>query len=266
MAWKWEEFTSPDFAEAVKATEGVCVVPVGVLERHGTHLPVGNDLIVVRALALAAAELEPVVVFPEFFFGQVHEPKNRPGCVALPQLLILQVLEAVCEEIARNGLHKIVLLNGHGGNRLILPLFMTMMLEKPRDYTLYLLDLETWWGAAAQDPGWQEMMVSEWDYHGGEQETSFTLGARPDLVHMDRVPPPAVPRGRLAHLPRMITATWWNADFPDHYAGDATHATVEKGAYLMNLAAERVAEVLKAIKADTTAAELEREFFGEIQH
>jgi creatinine amidohydrolase len=64
----------------------------------------------------------------------------------------------------------------------------------------------------------------------------------------------------------MITATWWNADFPDHYAGDATHASVEKGEYLMNLSVERVAGILKAIKADSTAAELEREFFGSIQH
>jgi creatinine amidohydrolase len=266
MSWKWEEFTSPDFAEAVKAAEGVCVVPVGVLERHGTHLPLGTDLQVVRAIALGAAELEPAVVFPEFFFSQVHEVKTHPGAVALPQQLILALLDNVCEEIARNGLRKIVLLNGHGGNRFLLATFMTMMLERPRDFTLYLLGTETWWGAAGEDPTWREMMVSEFDEHAGEQETSFVLAARSDLVRMDRLSPPATPRGRLAHLPPRSTATWWNADFPDHYAGDATHATVEKGQYLMRFAVERVAEILGAIKADTAAAELEREFFGGIQH
>ena len=139
---------------------------------------------------------------------------------------------------------------------------MTMMLERPRDYTLYLLRLSEWWGLAAQDEGWKGMMASEFDHHAGEQETSFALATRPDLVHLDRLSPPAAPLKRLAHLPRMSTATWWNADYPDQYAGDATQATVEKGEYLMALAVEHLAGMLKAIKEDTAAAELEREFFA----
>ena len=263
MSWKWEEMTSPDFGAAVEASQGVCLVPIGVIERHSTHLPLGNDLQVVREVALRTAEREPAVVFPEFFLAQTHETKNRPGAIAIRHDLILQLLENVCEEIARNGLRKIVLLNGHGGNESILSVFMTMMMEKPRDYTLYLLRLSEWWGLAAQDEGWKAMMVSEFDYHAGEQETSFALAARPDLVHMDRLSPPAVPLKRLAHLPPTSTAFWWNADFPDHYAGDATHATAEKGEYLMGLVVEHLAGVLKAIKEDTAAAELEREFFAD---
>jgi creatinine amidohydrolase len=261
MAWKWEEFTSPDFAEAVRATRGVCVVPIGVIERHGTHLPLGNDLQVVREVALRVAEREPVVVFPEFFLAQTHETKSRPGAIAIRCELILQLLENVCEEIARNGLTKIVLLNGHGGNESILPTFLTMRLEKPRPYTLYLLRLAEWWGRAGDDEQWKEMMVSEFDFHAGEQETSFALATRPDLVHMDRLSPAAVPGERLAHLPTRCTATGWNALFPDHYAGDATQASVEKGEYLMSVAVEHLAGVFKAIKEDTAAAEVEKEFF-----
>jgi creatinine amidohydrolase len=266
MSWKWEEFTSPDFAEAVKAAEGVCLVPVGIIERHGTHLPLATDLMDVRELALRMAEREPAVVFPEFFFGQTHETKNRPGAIAIRAELILKLLDSVCEEIARNGLRKIVLLNGHGGNGGVLSVFLTTRLERPRDYTVYLLALSEWWDWTGKDPGWKEMMVSEFDHHAGEQETSFALAARPDLVRMDRISPPATPRQRLAHLPSWSTAAAWPADWPDHYAGDATHATAEKGEYLMGLAVEHLAEVLKAIKQDTAEAEAEREFFGEIRH
>jgi creatinine amidohydrolase len=263
MSWKWEEMTAPEFERAVQEAQGVCVVPLGVIERHSTHLPLGNDLQVIRAVALAAAEIEPAIIFPEYYLTQVQEVKNYPGAIALRHDLILQLLAAVCEEIARNGLHKIVLLNGHGGNEHLLPTFLTARLEEPHDYTLYLLRLRDWWGYAAEDPGWKQMMASDFDYHAGEMETSLALAARPDLVRMDQLAPPAVPGRRLAHLPRASTATWWYADFPDHYAGDATQATPEKGEYLLKLAVERVAEIVKAIKEDTIAAELERDFFRE---
>ena len=61
----------------------------------------------------------------------------------------------------------------------------------------------------------------------------------------------------------MSTCIWWNADFPDQYAGDATHATAEKGEYLMGLAVEHLAQALRAIKDDTATPELQREFFAD---
>lgn len=263
MSWQWEEMTAPEFERAVQETLGVCVVPLGVVERHGTHLPLGNDLHLARAVALAAAELEPAVIFPPYYLTQVQEAKNRPGAIALRHDLVLRLLEEICAEIARNGLRKIILLNGHGGNEHILGTFMTARLEEPRQYTLYVLRLRDWWMPLANDPGWQERKASEFDYHAGEMETSFALAVRPELVKMDELSPPAVPGARLAHLPRGITSIWWCADFPDHYAGDATEATAEKGMYLLDLATRRVAEIIKAVKEDAVAAELERQFFAD---
>ncbi len=266
MSWQWEDMTSPDFAEAVKSTGGVCLVPIGVVERHGTHLPLGNDLHIVREVALRVAEREPAVVFPPFYLSQVQEAKNRPGAIALSARLILDLLEEICSEIARNGLRKIVLLNGHGGNEHLLSVFLTTALEKPHNYTLYLLRLAEWWGLTVKDEGWRQMMQSDFDFHAGEQETSFALAARPDLVHMDRISPPSSPLGRAAHLPRRSVSTSWVADFPDHYTGDATHATVEKGEYLMALAVEHLTGVLKAIKQDSAAEQLQSEFLEESEH
>ena len=266
MSWQWEELTAPDFAEAVKAAEGTCILPIGCIERHGDHLPLGADILMVHELARRAAEIEPAVVFPSHWAGQIHENKNYAGTVALRHDVILALLDNLCEEISRNGLKKIILLNGHGGNEFILPTFMWTMLEKPRDYTLYLLRLRDYTSVLEQDEQWKSMMVSAYDYHGGEGETSMMLAARPELVRMDQVGAPGVSQERLQHLPGMVTSQWWYAAYPEQYAGDATHATAEKGEYAIGKYAEKIAEWVKAIKADTVTPELEREYFGKIEH
>src|SRR5206468_10680017 len=58
---------------------------------------------------------EYAVVFPDYFYGQIYEARHQPGTFALPSRLIWELLDATCEEIARNGFTKIVIVNGHGG-------------------------------------------------------------------------------------------------------------------------------------------------------
>lgn len=268
MAWRWEEMTSPEFAAAVRETGGVCVVPIGILERHGTHLPLGTDLLVVRKIAEQAIAKEPAILFPEFFFGQVHEVKDHPGAIAIRRELLFTLLENVCEEIARNGLKKILLVNGHGGNEVYLPHFTMNMLEKPRDYTLYLARLADYYTCVNQEPTWKKMMKSEFDYHGGELETSVMMATRSGLVKMEALLPPAAgkPQKRLKHLPSVMTSVWWNADFPQQYAGDATHATPRKGKFVLDYAAAKLAAIIKAVKADTRTAEIVEDYYRDMQH
>jgi creatinine amidohydrolase len=60
----WEEPTAPQFEKGLIECEGVCLVPLGVLEKHGDHFPLGIDLFIARAMAFRAAELKPAIVFP----------------------------------------------------------------------------------------------------------------------------------------------------------------------------------------------------------
>ena len=73
MSWNWEEMTQPDFAAAVKAAQGTCLLPIGCIERHGDHLPLGQDTLMTSELARRVAAIEPVVVFPSLWTGQIHE-------------------------------------------------------------------------------------------------------------------------------------------------------------------------------------------------
>src|SRR5579863_5834768 len=63
----WEELTASDFREGIHRSQGTCLLPFGILEKHGAHLPLGTDLLDVRYAALHAAEQEYAVVFPEYY-------------------------------------------------------------------------------------------------------------------------------------------------------------------------------------------------------
>src|SRR5215467_9310009 len=82
LSVKWEELTAEDFRTAIQQSKGTCLLPFGILEKHGPHLPLGTDLLNVRYAALHAAEQEFAVVFPEYYFGQIFEAKHEPGTVA----------------------------------------------------------------------------------------------------------------------------------------------------------------------------------------
>src|SRR5271166_2506328 len=77
----WEELTAADFREGVHRSQGTCLLPFGILEKHGAHLPLGTDLLDVRYVATLAAQKEYTVVFPAYYFGQINEARNQPGTI-----------------------------------------------------------------------------------------------------------------------------------------------------------------------------------------
>jgi creatinine amidohydrolase len=61
---KWEEFTAADFVKAIQQSQGTCILPIGILEKHGPHLPLGTDLLNILFIAVTAAQQEFSVVYP----------------------------------------------------------------------------------------------------------------------------------------------------------------------------------------------------------
>ena len=133
LSTHWEELTAADFRSAIEMSKGTCVLPFGILEKHGPHLPLGTDLIDVRYASLGATDEEYAVVFPEYYFGQIFEAKHEPGTVAYSADLQMRLLQETTDEMARNGCKKILIVNGHGGNEHLLPFFAQAQLEKPHD-------------------------------------------------------------------------------------------------------------------------------------
>ncbi len=258
---RWEELTAGDFRSAIQQSQGVCLLPFGILEKHGPHLPIGTDLINVRYAALEAVQQEYALVFPEYYFGQIFEAKHEPGTIAYSRELQLQLLQETTDEMARNGCKKIIIVNGHGGNEHLLPYFAQSQLAKPHDYVVYVLDGER------SLPGGPPKKSTGIDYHAGENETSNTLVSRPDLVHLDRAASESGADQKRLRLPdNVYTGIWWYARFPNHYSGDGSVATKELGEWNMKGYIGAIVDAIRAAKADNESLKLQNEFYEKSKH
>jgi len=256
----WEELTAADFRDGIRRSQGTCLLPFGILEKHGPHLPLGTDLLDVRYAALHAAEQEYAVVFPEYYFGQIAEARHEPGTVAYSRSLQLALLQETTDEMARNGCKKVLIVNGHGGNDSLLPYFAQTQLDKPHDYVVYVFDERTprEGGPAKKD---------NIDMHAGESETSKMMVSRPDLVHVDRADKESGADQARQKLPEgLYTGIWWYARFPFHYSGEGSTATKELGEYQMNWWIDSLVKAVRAVKADDASLKLQNEFYGRSTH
>lgn len=260
LSVKWEELTAGDFVQAIAKAQGTCLLPFGILEKHGPHLPLGTDLLNVRYVAEHAAQEEYAVVFPEYFAGQIFEAKHQPGTIAYSPELQLMLLQETTDEMARNGCKKVVIVNGHGGNEHLLPYFAQSQLDKPHDYVVYVQ-----WGHEATKKVGAEKTGPDW--HAGESETSNVLVTHPNLVHIDRAGSESGADQKRVKLPdNVYTGIWWYARFPNHYSGDGTTATKEQGEADVQSWINTVVRAIKAIKADDESLKLQKEFFEKSAH
>ena len=212
---RWDELTGDLFPEAVQKAEGVCLLPLSCVERHGRHLPLATDMFIGREVCNRTAALEPAIVFPDYIFTQILEARHYPGCIGIEPELMIRLLENTCREIARNGLKKIVIVNAHGGNDSLIHYFTQIQLANPRDYVVYVVTPEFNEEDEAKVKALWETTV---DGHAGEKETSAMLAIRPDLVKSDALPADGegMPLGRLQHIRDLGVdmGIWWYADFP----------------------------------------------------
>ncbi|MBN1698573.1 MAG: creatininase family protein [Spirochaetales bacterium] len=260
---RWETLTASGIKDAIKKTGGLCILPLGVLEKHGNHLPVGTDMFIIHSVACRAAEKEPAVVFPPHIYTQIFEARHEPGAIAIGRTLMQDLLENICDEIARNGFKKIYLLNGHGGNVHFLSYFTECMLEKEKPYTIYF----SGYGLDVLYEEIKKTMESELSYHAGEIETSIMMAIYPELVKSANIPSsPAYPLGRQHLHAGVSTPIGWYADFPDHYAGDARPSTAKKGEQILERCIDYVVSVIGAIKKDKTIPKLIKKYRSSISH
>jgi creatinine amidohydrolase len=260
LSARWEELTAADFRQAIQQSKGTCLLPFGILEKHGPQLPLGTDLLNVRYAALHAAEQEYAVVFPEYYFGQIFEAKHEPGTVAYSRDLQLKLLQETTDEMARNGCKKIVIVNGHGGNEYLLPFFAQSQLEKAHDYVVYVQ-----WGH--EEPKGGPEKKDTLDMHAGQSETSTMMISHPDLVRMDRAASESGGDQKRVQLPNDVyTGIWWYARFPNHYSGDGSLATRGLGEFEMKAWINAIAEATRAAKADDESLKLQNEFYEKSKH
>jgi len=260
LSTAWEELTASDFVLAVKQSEGVCLVPLGVIEKHGQHLPLGTDVYTAREICRRAAAREYCIIYPYFFMGQIFEAQNQPGTIAYSPELLYQLLDETCKEISRNGIKKIILVNGHGGNNAWLQYFCQVQLATPRDYAVYAVT-----PSVSQDVQRKitELRKTATGGHADEVETGTMMAVRPDLVKIERATAESgANRNQLQHLPSsLFTGIGWYAQYPNHYAGDGKDANATIGELAIDGRSQTLSEIIKAVKDDQATIRLQNVFF-----
>ena len=259
--WHWLNITSERMPRIIEKVQGVCLLPWGCIERHGPHLPMGTDTLTMEAVTLQATEIEPAVVFPPLYFGQIAEARHCPGTISLDHGLLLQLAQAVLDEIGRNGFKKIVIVNGHGGNGSMIGYLLMSMLQRRRPYVVY----QSGGGMSEADrKRWREMQPPIRDGHAGFVETVCMMAVRPSMVHLEECQDPndGAARGRQKHLGGMQNSFSWYADYPTQFSGDVPKtATAEAGAFYIAACARELARRIKLIKADDVTARLAEQFY-----
>jgi len=252
---RWEELTYEEIKKL--AEEGAIVVlPLGSLEIHGPHLPVGTDYLAIYKAALEAAKREKAVILPPLAYTYVPENRHFPGAISLSGTTMVKVLEEICDEVYRNGFKKILILNGHGGNARVLGLFLREMINKRKEYMVYVIMNPM---ALIRDV---IEKVKETDVYGhaGEIETSIMLYLFPNLVKMERIKGEAK-LGRSEVVDFTNTLVDWISYALEGYVGNPTKATASKGEILFNAFVKILTNIIKKIKEDKMYEKILREYY-----
>ncbi len=250
----WGTQTYSDIGQVGERSGSVAVVPVGSVEQHGYHLPVGTDTILADAVSRNGAGIVadnlPVLVTPPVWSGLSPHHLDFGGTISLEVETMIAVLRDVAASILDNGFDALIFVNGHGGNQAILSTAVTKIGREFPDAQILTI---TYFQLAA--PFIDEVRESEAGgmAHGGEFETSIMLHLRPDLVHEGRAEATYLDdayelRGEDLFEGGSLTVYRSFEEYSDSGAiGDPALATAEKGEILYERLSEEMANLLMAI-------------------
>ena len=288
---RWEFLREEEFPAAIEKAGGLCVLPLGCLEMHGEHLPVGTDSLKAHAIVEKAAEKTGAVVFPTgLWLGDVigaHAIENpasrqRSGYIALSPELLLHILTELCDEIARNGFRKILIVSSHGGNTAVLSYLLRALGYNKRDYAVMTtkvmltdLDADKILERAKHDPEGFSMLTEE-DYkvlerfaetgagggHACFRETGLIYGLYPELVAPDRyeaLDGISTGKGDYLYEAGINTGAAWTMNCPNAYSGFPPHGCSHTiGLAMVKVAVDRLTKIFELIQNDENCVNVAR--------
>jgi creatinine amidohydrolase len=234
-----DELSSKEAAKNV----AVIIFPIGSVEEHGDHLPLGTDSIQPEYIALEAAKKTGCLVAPPFKYGICNATRNFPGTLTIQFDTLYKVALDVLSELIRNGFSRIIVLSGHAGNSHMVALRLAAQ------------DIVTKNDAAQPEKKVRIMVLSDYDFaqevtldyaetndgHAGTIETSRVMAIKPELVKKKG-------EAGVWHMPRFEIVAHPENYFPGGVNGDPTSASVENGEKINKYIIERVEELVKIIK------------------
>ncbi len=241
----WTQLTSPELENRADRQNELVVLPLGSLEEHGWHLPLGTDSLLAESIAKMAAEQEEAIVLPVLPFAFVSRQRTFPGTLTMDAVGLLRTLENICDEVARNGFRKILIFNAHGGNASLLDVFCRSLLNEEKDYIVVSVEMM----ALIREEIQILQQSHHADGHSGEVETSLMLYLHRDLVRSEELKKAGKGGAQKSYglAPGKLLAGWAH-ELPCGFEGDPRLATVETGKRWAQACAGHLAELYRKVK------------------
>jgi creatinine amidohydrolase len=236
----WEDLSMPGFEALLQQTQTV-ILPLGSLEEHGPHLPLGTDTFHAIKLARRVAELKAVVVAPPVFYGMCRSTRAHPGTVSISGDTLRALLVDVGREFYRVGLRNLVFISGHAGGTHISAIIEAgerLLEELPEVRVAVVNILELLREVLSEQP---DLVKTKGDSHAGEVETAVMMAAYPDLVRGTAPEEwPSFPKYMLVRDKRR----YWQGGV----WGNPAPATAEQGESILRAEALRLSKVIRDLE------------------
>jgi creatinine amidohydrolase len=235
-----EEMTT-DEVEIALATCRSVIIPFGVMEAHGPHLPLSTDTIQAYDAAKRAAELTRVFVAPPVPYGYCRSLAGHPGTISVSAETMRRLTADILRSMYAQGFRNFILYSGHASSLQMAALeegadgILTECAEANVAIVLEYDVLLKRAGKLIETPG---------DMHAGEIETSRIMAARPELVRSETLPEASGRESARPVLVRDVRRYW-----PSSVLGTPRKASAEKGEQLAQIAAEYLADLVKQLEA-----------------
>lgn len=248
------KMTWPEVKARLQETD-VVLLPTGAIEQHGPHLPLDTDIAIAEALAVriaqAVSEDVKAVVAPSLPVGASAPSMAYPGSLTLDEVTLLAVWEQIVKGLLHHGFKKVIIVNGHGGNRALLGILMSRIHRQTGAFLAMMMSISV-------QPGLVRELVEaesgQWG-HACEIETSLALalGLRAEMglaVNEVVEVPPQLADYWPYNAPKVpITFSQpyddWAASGWQGVMGDARLASLEKGQRLLEAAVAAGAQLVR---------------------
>lgn len=236
----WEDLSMPGF-EALREQTQTVILPLGSLEEHGPHLPLGTDTFHALEVARRVADLYPVVVAPPVFYGMCRSTREHPGTISISGDTLRALIVDVGREFYRVGLRNLVFISGHAGGihiSAIVEACERLLTELPEVKVAVVNILELLREVLQEQP---DLVQTKGDSHAGEVETAVMMAAYPDLVRGTAPEEwPSFPKYMLVRDKRR----YW----PGGVWGNPALATAEQGEGILRAEAVRLTKVIRDLE------------------
>jgi creatinine amidohydrolase len=246
-----EQMTSPE-VDGLDRDRTVAILPLGAVEQHGQHLPLGTDSILAHEVALGAAARfgeDRALVLPPPWYGFSAHHMRFAGTVTLSAESLMRLAEDIVASLVGHGFRRIVIVNGHGGNGGVIDVLASTLGHSHRGRAR--IASLTYFQLARDEIAELRQSTTGGMGHACEFETAMMMHLRPDLVKAERAvtlyPDPGSPYLTTDLLGRSQVRAY--LDFKDlslsGTLGDPSLATPAKGAGFFAAVTEAVARFLE---------------------